>query len=286
MSPGRKKLRHKKPAEVKAARPHVSTSRSAPPRRQEGCYVYGVIASGLPLASIKSSLGGVSEDVFTVHQGSLAAVVSRTPAIILDPTRENALAHEHVLETVLESQTVVPMSFGAVLRGGASVRAFLRALHIPLQDALRRLEGKLEFGLKVVWDRDRVVEELKREHDEIRRFHQELARKRLESTYFARVQLGRMMEKALAELAGGYIAEIHRGLHAVSLAACNNKPIGDKMIMNAAYLVSRERQAEFDAAVARAARKYHDRLAFKYTGPWPPYNFVNMRLSLERGKAG
>ena len=25
-----------------------------------------------------------------------------------------------------------------------------------------------------------------------------------------------------------------------------------------------------------------DKLAFKYTGPWPPYNFVNIRLKLER----
>jgi hypothetical protein len=25
-----------------------------------------------------------------------------------------------------------------------------------------------------------------------------------------------------------------------------------------------------------------DNLTFKYTGPWPPYNFVNIRLKLER----
>ena len=26
----------------------------------------------------------------------------------------------------------------------------------------------------------------------------------------------------------------------------------------------------------------YDKLTFKYTGPWPPYNFVNIRLKLER----
>jgi hypothetical protein len=30
------------------------------------------------------------------------------------------------------------------------------------------------------------------------------------------------------------------------------------------------------------AQKFSDRLNFKYTGPWPPYNFVNIRLKLER----
>ena len=44
-----------------------------------------------------------------------------------------------------------------------------------------------------------------------------------------------------------------------------------------------DREAEFDAAVNSVAKKFGDRLNFKYTGPWPPYNFVNIRLKLERG---
>jgi hypothetical protein len=28
----------------------------------------------------------------------------------------------------------------------------------------------------------------------------------------------------------------------------------------------------------------YDHLSFKYTGPWPPYNFVNIRLKLERAE--
>ena len=60
-----------------------------------------------------------------------------------------------------------------------------------------------------------------------------------------------------------------------------DKPIGDKMIMNAAFLISRDREAAFDARVKSIASRF-ERLTFKYTGPWPPYNFVNIRLKLER----
>ncbi|HZB46149.1 MAG TPA: GvpL/GvpF family gas vesicle protein, partial [Pyrinomonadaceae bacterium] len=63
-----------------------------------------------------------------------------------------------------------------------------------------------------------------------------------------------------------------------------NKPIGDKMIMNAAFLIERDREAEFDNKVKDIAAKYEGKLAFKYTGPWPPYNFVHIRLKLERGE--
>ncbi len=54
------------------------------------------------------------------------------------------------------------------------------------------------------------------------------------------------------------------------------------MIMNAAFLVDRAGEDVFDAAVKALSRRYEDVLAFRYTGPWPPYNFVNIKLKLER----
>ncbi len=259
---------------------------SSHPQQREGRYVYGVIGSASPVTFGKSNLGGVSEDVYAIHQGSLAAVVSRTRFHILDPTRDNALAHEQVIEAVLQAHTILPMSFGAVFRRDDDVRAMLKSIHAPLEDMLRRMDGKLEFGLKVTWDRDLIVEELKHEHDEIRRFHQELTRRRLQSTYFARIQLGRMIEKALAELAAHYVGEIHAGLRVLSVASRDSRPLGDKMILNAAFLVEQDRRPAFDRVVLRLAHRFGDRLNFKLTGPWPPYNFVNIRLKLEEAKAG
>jgi len=119
-----------------------------------------------------------------------------------------------------------------------------------------QMTGKQEFGLKVTWDRDRIIEELKREHEEIRRFHQELTRKHLQSTYFARMQLGRMIDKALTELSASYVRDIYEGLRTVCVASKDNKPIGDKMILNASFLIEKERESEFDAAVTRVARKF------------------------------
>jgi hypothetical protein len=40
-------------------------------------------------------------------------------------------------------------------------------------------------------------------------------------------------------------------------------------------------ESAFDARVKQIATRF-DKLTFKYTGPWPPYNFVNIRLKLER----
>src|SRR5579859_7084739 len=254
--------------------------------QQEGRYVYGVIESRSPVGFGRSSIGGVSEEVYTVNYQDIAAVVSNTSVYIFDPTRENALAHEHVIETVMKNHTIIPMSFGTVFRTDDDIREVLKSIYPSLKDVLNQMAGKLEFGLKVNWDRDQIIEDIKHEDEEIRQFHQEIIRKHLQSTYLARMQLGRMIDKALAERSISYVREIYEALRGVCVASRDNQPIGDKMIMNAAFLVEREREPEFDEAVNTIAKKYGQRLKFKYTGPWPPYNFVNIRLKLERVGAG
>ena len=256
------------------------TAETAP--GEGGRYVYGIVQTKDHMNFGKIGIGGAGEPVYTVNYLDIAAVVSKTPVAIFDPTRENALAHEHVIETVMKNHTIIPMSFGTVFRTDDDIREVLKGIYASLKDVLKQMSGKLEFGLKVNWDRDQIIEELKQHDEEIRRFHHEIIRKQLQSTYFARMQLGRMIDKALAERATQYVRDIYEGLRNVCVASRDNQPIGDKMIMNAAFLVDRSRESEFDSIVNKIAKKYGKRLKFKYTGPWPPYNFVNIRLKLER----
>jgi hypothetical protein len=249
---------------------------------ESGRYVYGIVNSKEHVNFGKIGIGGAGEPVHTVNYQDIAAVVSKTPLAIFDPTRGNALAHEHVIETVMKNYTIIPMSFGTVFRTENDIREVLKSIYPSLKDVLNQMAGKLEFGLKVNWERDEIIEELKQQDEEIRQFHREIVPKQLQSTYFARMQLGRMIDKALSERATTYVREIYEGLRGVCVASRDNKPIGDKMIMNAAFLVEREREGEFDDMVNKIARRYGKRLKFKYTGPWPPYNFVNIRLKFER----
>jgi hypothetical protein len=95
------------------------------------------------------------------------------------------------------------------------------------------------------------------------------------------MQYGRLVDTALHSRSERYVAAVLDELRDVSVASRINKPIGDKMIMNAAFLISRDQEQAFDAKVKSIASRF-DKLTFKYTGPWPPYNFVNIRLKLER----
>src|SRR5262245_38463135 len=67
----------------------------------EGRYVYCVIRSNEPLSFGPLGLGPEPSDVHTIHHRDIAAVVSKTPIVVQDPTRENVLRHQQVNETVM-----------------------------------------------------------------------------------------------------------------------------------------------------------------------------------------
>jgi len=245
-----------------------------------GKYVYCIIESGEPLQFGPVGIGADSADVYTVHYRNLAAVVSDAPLEVLDSTRENVLAHERVNETVMHEHTVIPMSFGTIFKTREDIVELLRSAAGAFGDVLNKMQNKLEFGLKILWDKDQAIREVESEDEDISRLKNEISSQK-GPTYFARMQYGRLIDSALQSRSERYVADILNELREVSVASRINKPIGDKMIMNAAFLISRDHEARFDAKVKSIASRF-DKLTFKYTGPWPPYNFVNIRLKLER----
>ena len=260
----------------------AATSDPNPQELDNGIYAYSIIECAEPRTFGKIGIGGRGDDVYTVHYKDLAAVVSRTPLVMYDPTRENALAHEHVNEVSIEEGfTPVPMSFGTLFKTEKDIVEFLEDTYDALRDVLVKMKDKLEFALRVNWARDEVLAEIERDDENIRRLKEEISKSQ-QSTYFARMQLGRLVDQALADKSDAYVRDIYEYLREAAIASRSNKPIGDKMIMNAAFLVQRDRADIFDRKVQEIAQRYEGKLSFRYTGPWPPWNFVTIRLQLER----
>ncbi|PYO48532.1 MAG: GvpL/GvpF-family gas vesicle protein 1 [Gemmatimonadetes bacterium] len=258
-----------------------SVSAATEPLPSEGKYVYCIIRNDRSREFVEIGIGSASR-VYTVSHHDLAAVVSDTPIVIYDPTRENVLSHEFVNETVMREFTLIPMSFGTVFRSEKDVLQLLKSTYQAFTDVLDKMQDKIEFGLKILWDRDKVVAAIERENDEIRRLKDEITRNAASSTYFARMQLGRLVEAAMEEASNRYLIDVHEQLKDVSVASRSNKVIGDRMILNAAFLVDRKDEKQFDEKVKAISLQYEELLTFKYTGPWPPYNFVNIKLKLEK----
>lgn len=55
------------------------------------------------------------------------------------------------------------------------------------------------------------------------------------------------------------------------------KLFSERLILNASFLVDRDRIEEFSRAVGELKDKYES-LKVQYSGPWPPYNFVDIHI--------
>jgi hypothetical protein len=194
--------------------PSRAAAKSAVDDAHEGKYVYCIIQSERQLSFGPLGLGSEPAEVHTIHFRDIAAVVSNTPMVVQDPTRDNVLAHQRVNETVMSNHTVIPMSFGTVFKTDHDIIELLRSAYDAFRDVLAKMQGKVEFGLKVLWDRDQIIREIEEEEEDIRRLKGEISSQK-GSTYFARMQYGRLIDAALQARSERYVTEIFQSLRDV-----------------------------------------------------------------------
>src|SRR5882724_9767771 len=179
------RVRPARPVKVEP-RPTPPATAGAPPPESRGKYVYCIIRATRPLQFGSIGIGAEPAAVQTVNHEGIAAVFSDTPVESFDATRENVLAHERVNEAVMRQHTVIPMSFGTVFKTRDDIVELLRGAHAAFSDVLFKMEDKLEFGLKVLWERDVIIQEIEREDEDIQRLKKEISSQK-GSTYFARM---------------------------------------------------------------------------------------------------
>ena len=76
-------------------------------------------------------------------------------------------------------------------------------------------------------------------------------------------------------------AKILLSLRQLAHRVRENEAMGDRMVVNAAFLVDMSKEPEFDQAVNEMEERFGERTGFKYIGPVPPYNFVNIVVNWE-----
>lgn len=233
-------------------------------------------------------IGGEDGVAHTVPHGGLAVVVSDTTGDDLPHTRANLLAHERVQERVMQESTLLPVRFGTVTPGSSPMQDLQQLLLKRGQEfktLLAEMDGKVELGLKALWrDEKAVFAEIVAAHPAIRRLRDSLRGKPEEALHFEGIPLGEMVKKALERKKRSEAAGLLASLRPIAYRTRENEVPLDRMILNAGFLVDQGRAAEFDRAVSTLEAKFGHRVSFKYVGPTPPYNFVNIVVNWEEIK--
>ena len=230
-------------------------------------------------------IGGNGCPVYTVHFEDLAFVVSDCNDVSYDPTRENTICHQRVIEEVMDRGFgPLPVRFGTIATGSGvnateqRLRKVLKRRFGEFQGLLRDMEDKVEVGLKVFWKKARLFDDIVSEYRQVKMLRDRVASRPSSGLAWRdeRIQLGTMVNNAIEDKRNREAPLLIRRLCSVAYDYKTNKIMTDTMVLNGAFLVYKERLPEFDATVNELDEMYGDRMKFNYVGCLPPFNFIEL----------
>jgi Gas vesicle synthesis protein GvpL/GvpF len=262
-------------------------------------YVYGIMRAnqGSKEPAVPALKGLADNPVRIIVGDGLAALVSwvttpqdNTPfeEELKDPEQAKnlILSHHRVLQRLLDSQTVLPMRFGALFTDDDKVTEALHEHRQGLLQALERVEGARKWGVKIFCDRAVLSRHLGEASPAVLAAQSELAAAAQGRAFFLQRRIERLAEeeaeRAIAQGAEESRVRLCEGARAdasmkLQPAAVHGRD--DDMVWNDAFLVAKSDEGRFFALLDEL-RKSNRPLGFHYelNGPWPPFSFAGYRL--------
>lgn len=243
----------------------------------------------------RRQLNGIDIEIYSVSFQDMHAVVSKvSPEEFSEDNlkrklgdmkwlEEKALQHEKVIEEIMKQGTVIPFKFGTIFQSDQNLENMLRDNEGNFRDIITDLEGRDEWGIKVYCDIKKFKLALEKEDEKIREIEQEITSTSKGKAYFLEKKKQEILNKVLDEKISECTQDTFNRLRTSSADAKINKLLPQevtqkegKMVLNAAFLIEKNRIREFDD-ILKYLRGEHGRkgLEFDWTGPWPPYNFCS-----------
>jgi len=245
-------------------------------------YLYAIVADRA-VGDTLTELGAAgigNTKVETLVEDGIAAVVSAHQGSSVRPQRANITAHQKVLSALLVVTTPLPISFGTIAEDTRAVRTALRHSHADLEEALKRVQGKVEMGLNVRWDLANIFEYFVDRHPPLKTLRDTLYAGDRDPPRDRKIELGRLFNQLLEEDRERYTAQVEAVLQGCCAEIRRGEPRKEAEIMRLSCLVGRDAQAAFEATVFKAAQAFDDHCAFDFNGPWAPYTFVDVPITL------
>lgn len=244
-----------------------------------GLWIYCVIENKGVFHLEAQGIHGTSP-VYSVAFEDFAMVVSQEPMQKYPLAREFLMAHQKVIETVMQMQPVLPVRFCTMTEHeGHIIQKVLKQKDKTdeFRRSYARVRGKAEYGLRARWkDLGQVFSDLSREDEAVKIAKEKVLQLPERDRRTALIDIGHLVKDALGAKKAWMADCLMYQLIPHAAEYKENKTLGDVNILHAAFLVENERQARFDEVVNSLAEQYETEIRFKYVGPSPPFHFVEI----------
>jgi len=234
-------------------------------------YLYGIVDVYEPVEYFDFDNGRRIEILPHLNMGAAISTVSSGE---LQRNEENLLAHNGILMELANNYTVLPVQFGTVLKSRKAVMDLMSRHGDQFSASLKRLKGKVEMGVKVLWKgpelNERKCEDVKSKINLTEDKNTAQGKNFLMTRYLAQKEELHLEQRAAALGAG-----VNKAIAVVAEDSHHRiRPQGN-LLLNGAYLLPVNNIVFFKDNVMEVKNVY-SHLKFLISGPWPPYNFVRI----------
>jgi hypothetical protein len=242
-------------------------------------YIYGITSMGSAEFLTACSVGVEAGPVELLPIGRLRVVASTLGDRDILPVRRNTIGHTKVLEELMGRQmTVLPMQFGVVIDSLESIGRVILPRETQLFGLLANLDGKMEVGITVKFNREALFQEIAAERPNVSSRSRALQSKDEVKSYHDRVALGQEVERLVRAQNEADRNEILACIKPFCLDHKELKITDDMTVLRTACLIDAKTEPELYETVESFSKKRHMRCDISYLAPVPPYNFVRANL--------
>ena len=247
-----------------------------------GAYLYGFTDRAYRPGDELRGVGGAP--VRLVAFRDVAAVVSPHPVQRLLPSRRNLEPHHRIVRRIYSEAPLVPAAFGHISDTEEQILGVLSGNYQDIRGEIDRLAHKCEMSLGLSWTVDNIFEFMVRLDPELRALRDRVFRER-EPALSDKLQVGSMFEATLNRYRERITAALTGAFSGLVHDVFSKPPRHEKSICQMALLIDRTAVDAFGERVQSAGRLFDANYALDYSGPWPPYSFVRLRLQAPRPSA-
>ncbi|MEW6410775.1 MAG: GvpL/GvpF family gas vesicle protein [Nitrospirota bacterium] len=243
----------------------------------EGKYIYGIVEAS------KEKLFNSGVGVYTIPHQDISAVVSDSPfvdytALPKDQVARYLLSHQQVIERVMDFYTIIPMRLGTYAFNIEEVKEILSKGYAIFKDVFRNIDNKIEIDVVATWnDLNSVIKEIG-EEEEIKEIREELMSKPEGLSIEDKMRIGRRVKEVLDKKREKIAFEMEGALKDVSIDFRKHDLMDDRMILNTAFLIDKDKKTEFERRLDELNELYNGKIDFRCVGPLPTYSFYTAEI--------
>lgn len=241
-------------------------------------YLFGIIKLENPE---KCAAGGFAgHPLRAIPFQEIAIVTQELPVWDIDECQkadllQKLLTHQKTLEKIMQETFVLPIKFGCVVDSLQDIQSILKRGYPLFCQAIQELNGKIEINLTVTWDVSDQLKTIAVGDSKIKAMKEEAALGGKKELFLA---VGQALEGKLGERRQNLATQIFQKLDNLHEGRVDHECLEDRMVLNTSFLVSKEKEESFSAAVRQCDQDLQGALYFKCLMPLPPHSFRTIAI--------